>query len=308
MKNHSRNAFTLIELLVVIAIIAILAAILFPVFAQAKAAAKKTACLSNLKQLALGHVMYANDYDDTFAAQESNGYNIGETAYAGPYTNGAMDPRAEMNWARDVYPYVKSFGVYLCPIAIHEGNDGWGCFESNGAPSQFCDSYAANALILGMSSTSIPNPGGTVTVDEYDAAQKVSQVQPGSDWYSPGPGGQAGGYYADGIDGPDVNLTHLGGNPGTVAGAGANLAFSDGHAHYQVKSQMTYDEWAGPTTMCYWMGSGAVPPNFPASGVGSGTLCSNVHLLDSGLNPNIPGYGWKYRVWDIVPSTPLQQY
>src|SRR5580658_6568982 len=57
-------AFTLIELLVVIAIIAILAAILFPVFAQAKAAAKKAAALSNAKEIVLGSIMYANDYDD----------------------------------------------------------------------------------------------------------------------------------------------------------------------------------------------------------------------------------------------------
>lgn len=65
-RSHSRAGFTLIELLVVIAIIAILAAILFPVFAQAKAAAKKTVCLSNLKQLSLGALMYSNDYDDGY--------------------------------------------------------------------------------------------------------------------------------------------------------------------------------------------------------------------------------------------------
>jgi prepilin-type N-terminal cleavage/methylation domain-containing protein/prepilin-type processing-associated H-X9-DG protein len=64
-RNH-RSGFTLIELLVVIAIIAILAAILFPVFAQAKDAAKKSVALSNVKQLGLGYAMYTSDYDDTF--------------------------------------------------------------------------------------------------------------------------------------------------------------------------------------------------------------------------------------------------
>jgi prepilin-type N-terminal cleavage/methylation domain-containing protein len=68
-----RRAFTLIELLVVIAIIAILAAILFPVFAQAKEAAKKTHCVSNTKQTALAAIMYAGDYDDTIPRHDNNG-------------------------------------------------------------------------------------------------------------------------------------------------------------------------------------------------------------------------------------------
>ncbi len=67
-----KSGFTLIELLVVIAIIAILAAILFPVFAQAREQARKTTCLSNLKQLGLGLFMYAQDYDETFPGAASN--------------------------------------------------------------------------------------------------------------------------------------------------------------------------------------------------------------------------------------------
>jgi len=85
------KGFTLIELLVVIAIIAILAAILFPVFAQAKEAAKRTSCLSNTKELGTAFLMYVNDYDDT-------NMNMG----SGDYTN-------------RLYPYVKNDGVFLCP-------------------------------------------------------------------------------------------------------------------------------------------------------------------------------------------------
>ena len=74
----NRRAFTLIELLVVIAIIAILAAILFPVFAQAKLAAKKAVSISNQKQLGLAMLMYANDYDDMYARQDGCTLNDSE--------------------------------------------------------------------------------------------------------------------------------------------------------------------------------------------------------------------------------------
>jgi prepilin-type N-terminal cleavage/methylation domain-containing protein len=87
------RAFTLIELLVVIAIIAILAAILFPVFAQAKMAAKKTQTLSNLKQAALGCIMYAGDVDDAFPIAE---YGDNDPNY--PHTT----------WTTTTYPYIKN--------------------------------------------------------------------------------------------------------------------------------------------------------------------------------------------------------
>jgi prepilin-type N-terminal cleavage/methylation domain-containing protein len=94
-----KKAFTLIELLVVIAIIAILAAILFPVFAQAKLAAKKTAALSNIKQIALAQKMYENDFDDTFSFG-------GGKDWWGPNTG---------NWILNTEPYIKNYGIMLDP-------------------------------------------------------------------------------------------------------------------------------------------------------------------------------------------------
>lgn len=106
MKKH---AFTLIELLVVIAIIAILAAILFPVFAQAKTSAKATASLSNCKQIALGSLMYSTDYDDTAMLSQLYGltpYNNESRNVAGNYIN---------IWTTMIQPYMKNKDLYTDP-------------------------------------------------------------------------------------------------------------------------------------------------------------------------------------------------
>ena len=98
----TRKAFTLIELLVVIAIIAILAAILFPVFAQAKAAAKKTSSLSNLKQTSLGVLVYVNDVDDR------SPYYYGNSSPTEPNQYHNTD-----TWVGNVYPYVKNRSIFF---------------------------------------------------------------------------------------------------------------------------------------------------------------------------------------------------
>ena len=99
----AKRAFTLIELLVVIAIIAILAAILFPVFAQAKLAAKSTVSISNMKQLATGMLLYAGDVDDS-----RQGRNIQIYTPGGPVTD-------EYNWKQVMGAYVKSTDMYRDP-------------------------------------------------------------------------------------------------------------------------------------------------------------------------------------------------
>src|SRR5580693_7693888 len=107
MNKTCKRAFTLIELLVVIAIIAILAAILFPVFAQAKRAAKGSVAVSGAKQMALGQIMYAGDYDDNFSPT---------VAYPDdPAHNGDTYP-----WSYLQQPYMKSWGVLLDPTGPAE--------------------------------------------------------------------------------------------------------------------------------------------------------------------------------------------
>jgi len=99
-----RAGFTLIELLVVIAIIAILAAILFPVFAKARENARKSNCLSNLKQITQGSLMYVQDYDETFF-----GHTQGSRATFYPQTGPYLD------WTLQILPYTKNTAIFLCP-------------------------------------------------------------------------------------------------------------------------------------------------------------------------------------------------
>lgn len=106
-----RNAFTLIELLVVIAIIAILAAILFPVFAQAKAAAKTTSTLSNIKQLGLGVHMYAGDYDDMTPGAFQCGYVTNDIWCGADWWSFESD--RFVVWSTLVWPYLKNGGITM---------------------------------------------------------------------------------------------------------------------------------------------------------------------------------------------------
>lgn len=106
-----RKGFTLIELLVVIAIIAILAAILFPVFAQAKEAAKKSACISNLKQMGTAFALYLSDYDDALPDRRDLKDSLGYRPWT---TWPPSDPRS--GWAVLVLkPYGPVQGVWRCP-------------------------------------------------------------------------------------------------------------------------------------------------------------------------------------------------
>ncbi len=110
-RRHVRDGFTLIELLVVIAIIAILAAILFPVFAQARAKARAISCISNLRQLGTGAAMYSQDYDEKSIPSfiENNA--------------GAEDWKGL--WAVTIQPYLKNYAIETCPDTVGNWGIGW---------------------------------------------------------------------------------------------------------------------------------------------------------------------------------------
>ncbi len=108
MARRARGGFTLIELLVVIAIIAVLAAILFPVFAKARESARRTTCRSNLRQLGLALLQYANDHDEAFPINNED-FSHGHTGQESPVT---ISPT---RYHGALMPYIKDARVWHCP-------------------------------------------------------------------------------------------------------------------------------------------------------------------------------------------------
>jgi prepilin-type N-terminal cleavage/methylation domain-containing protein len=180
-----KKGFTLIELLVVIAIIAILAAILFPVFARAKEAAKQTQCLSNGKQIGIALNLYLGDFDDTLPMANYPA----PPAYMGPpwtqfaFHNGAGV--SELCWADLVQPYCKNLQIFKCP------NDASGKpivagTPINGVPLSYALNYyffrqpggVSNFSLTGGSMTSINSPADKIFIAETASGSSREIVRP----------------------------------------------------------------------------------------------------------------------------------
>lgn len=204
-EKSAQRAFTLIELLVVIAIIAILAAILFPVFARARENARKSTCQSNLKQLALGARMYAQDYDEMFQIGWGGG--------------GAKQ------WWYAWYPYVKNGQVYRCPSQPSVSNqNGYGMSiqltYATGCESNWPNSYG------GVMEVNVKAHSEAILIGEYVGHRTCPP------WHAM----QYHNYYNN-VAWPHSRITlHM---------DGANYAFFDGHVKWLRPNQTIRDQTGG---------------------------------------------------------------
>ena len=213
-----RKGFTLIELLVVIAIFAILAAILFPVFARAREKARQTSCLNNVKQISLGIKMYVTDYDDImFASCIGVPGDPPEVTGVVYHWHWSAYGYALLLWPDLIYPYVKNVQVFRCPSKPSAWTGyGYNYYYLGANPSGTTVTYVAPL-------SHIAKPAETIAI--ADAANYLiypphlygSTPSPGNSLYDRNFGG----------------CRHNG---------GANLAFCDGHAKWMGATGYLYSD------------------------------------------------------------------
>jgi prepilin-type N-terminal cleavage/methylation domain-containing protein/prepilin-type processing-associated H-X9-DG protein len=194
MTKLHRTAFTLIELLVVIAIISILASILFPVFARARENARRSSCMSNLKQMGLGIMMYTQDYDEKLPPSQIIFDTAEEAWYPPEYAPGGSKytwTASVWYWQEIIYPYVKTTsrsnsisGLYRCPDAdtnmpLYRGNYGVNTAIMPATKSSNLKSFSLAGLNAAAGTYMIFDAGGNI--GSYYALNPSN-----INWYVPG--------------------------------------------------------------------------------------------------------------------------
>ena len=211
------RGFTLIELLVVIAIIAILAAILFPVFSRARERARQTSCLSNMRQAGIAIVMYAGDYDETYPRH-----------LLWPWYNGVQ---TRSWWFDRIQPYTTGYEILICPS--HDPTWSYSTMRPPGTSSPVRGSYCLPMImadenhdpvppISGARMATVRNPSNTIILFE---SRSIEMYIPGS----------PDRRLVDYIDTGQYSYVRKDHNEGF------NLTFADGHARWY--SQTTPDMW-----------------------------------------------------------------
>ena len=236
MIRSTRRAFTLIELLVVIAIIAILAAILFPVFAQAREKARSVSCLSNMKQLGTAFAMYLQDYDEIVLPR-----------YQACPSTGPTDKTQHL-WTDTMQPYIKNKQIFICPSATNTFYaDQWTQWDATIAPTNTRGylSIGYNQTISGWYYAN--NPCGDMILPALASVIAPSKNVMFADSV---PGDVSGGYrgYLMGNTGLNVPYTTTSfGSIGARHNEGTNLTFFDSHAKWFKGSALLWNPNANPT-------------------------------------------------------------
>ena len=204
----TRRGFTLIELLVVIAIIAILAAILFPVFARAREKARQASCESNLKQIALGTLMYAQDYDERYlpAAQNPSSLHPGGRGCSGCIQLGEANAPNDPAYWHPLQPYIKNSQVWICPSSGNWNDYGWARVGDSASLATL--TRPAETVMWADSRRSMDNGTHHFLTRGTPASGCCTQA-----WWSSSPALMA------------ANPHHL----GDIHNGVANVAFHDGH-------------------------------------------------------------------------------
>ncbi len=273
LNSKNNNGFTLIELIVVIAIIAALAAILFPVFASAREKARQITCASNEKQIGLAFTQYIQDNDEHFPS--------GTWVRFTDQTSG-LPQNEGVGWAGQIYPYVKSVGVFKCPddatvaaggaVPVSFSYNGLNICRSDATVDGVVGANSSNSALLGPSNTVLlyESQGSTAVITDGNETCPSGQVGSannlptmsgignGEENYDAG-GDTIGGwlgnnYYATGLIANSTNNANFLTNGGAHTG-GSNYLMADGHVK--------------------WLRPGSVSSGYPAASSGDAQGATN---------------------------------